>query len=291
MRVLGEGFSHRAFHGRCWLDLDGRVREVHVVVRWPHKGGGREQEESALREDALLSHLATLDLPISIPRSLTLISVDTGIASIQSAVFGIEMPSRARGPISGRMAPDMLAEVAGVVHHVDPAPLACILDSLASRRDHAESWLVALDTPERPEAVDAAAWLREHLPPETPPRLLHGDLLPQNLRIALEPDGDLGVVDWAESFIGDPAYDLAIITRGNRRPFGVPDGLRRLLDAYNPGAPEPLRREDVGVYEVLLKLSWAEERERNEPGRPHTEQGWREVVGVLGVLGVLGRVG
>ena len=281
MRFLGEGVYHRAFHGHCWLDLDGRVKEVPVVVRWPRRGGGKEQGESARREDALLRHLATLDLPISVPRSLALVSVDTGIATVQTAVFGIEMPSRTSGHVAGRMVPDMIAEVAGVVHHLDPTPLIGILDTHASRQAHAESWLKAIDPPERTEAADAVVWLREHLPPKTPPRLLHGDLLPQNLRIDPEQDGKLGVVDWTESIIGDPAYELAIITRGGRRPFGDLDGLRRLLDAYNPSAPELLKREDVGVYEVLLKLGWAVGRERDDPGSLHAEQGWWELAGLL----------
>ena len=49
--------------------------------------------------------------------------------------------------------------------------------------------------------------------------LLHGDLLPLNLLWGRETD-ELGVVDWESARIGDPAYDLAIVTRGHAKPFG-----------------------------------------------------------------------
>ncbi len=89
------------------------------------------------------------------------------------------------------------------------------------------------------------------------------------------------MIDWAEARIGDPAYDLAIVTRGRRRPLQVRDGLERLLDAYDRVAPEALTRTDVGIYELLLQVGIAMERERRSDSVPHVEQGWREVAGLL----------
>jgi aminoglycoside phosphotransferase (APT) family kinase protein len=92
---------------------------------------------------------------------------------------------------------------------------------------------------EAPYMPEVAAWIRENLPPATPSRLLHGDLLGQN--VLCRPDGrSIGVIDWEAARLGDPAYDLAIITRGRRKPFGYTDGLFRLLDAYNERALAPL---------------------------------------------------
>ncbi len=40
-------------------------------------------------------------------------------------------------------------------------------------------------------------------------------------------------MDWQEGKIGDPAYDLAVVTRGARKPLGVGHGLERLVEFYN----------------------------------------------------------
>jgi len=282
---IGEGLYHRAYNGSCWVELDGRVQEVSVVVRWPRRDAGDEQRENAEREHALLSRLETLDLPISVPRSLALIPVDEGLASVQTAVAGIDVPSRKLHVFRDRAVPDLVAEAADAVHRLEPASFTGLIHAYSSRLDHAERRMAAIGSPGRPEGDDAAAWLHEHLPPPTPPRFLHGDLLPQNLRIDLEPRTPTGVIDWTEAVIGDPAYDLAVVTRGRRKVFGVADGRRRLLDAYNRIAIEPLTRADIGVYELVMMLGWAVERERSDPGSPGAKQSWRELAGLLRRLG------
>ncbi len=59
--------------------------------------------------------------------------------------------------------------------------------------------------------------------------LLHGDLLGQNILLAA--DGPHHVIDWEHVKHGDPAYDLAIVTRGVKQPFQIANGLDRLLEA------------------------------------------------------------
>ena len=70
-------------------------------------------------------------------------------------------------------------------------------------------------------------------------------------------DAPPGVIDWERTEIGDPALDLAIITRGQKRPFGVADGRARLVDAYRKegGLVSEL---DVRVQEVCLVGKWLE---------------------------------
>ena len=70
----------------------------------------------------------------------------------------------------------------------------------------------------------------EHVPPDEPSVLLHGDLLGQNILLAV--DGPHHVIDWEYATRGDPAYDLAIVTRGVKQPFQIAGGLDRLRDAY-----------------------------------------------------------
>ena len=129
-----------------------------------------------------------------------------------------------------------------------------------------------------PEAAAAREWAKDHLPPDSPATLVHGDLLGQN--ILVYPEEDPAVIDWEFCCMGDPAYDLAIVTRGVRRPFKASGGLQRLLDAYAEVAAEPISAAQVRFHELCLSVGWygnALEREGGEP----PEQALARVVRVL----------
>ena len=64
--------------------------------------------------------------------------------------------------------------------------------------------------------------------------------------------------------IGDPAYDLAVVTRSARKPLQESRGLERLVDFYNAVAEIPLTVEDVRIHEVILHLRWLAETARDE---------------------------
>lgn len=102
-----------------------------------------------------------------------------------------------------------------------------------------------------PESREARAWYEYHLPPDEPVQLLHGDLLGQNLLLDIE-DNSLGVIDWSQAHIGDPAYDLAVVTRGKREPFQIKGGLQKLLEAYNSRSGATLTPDQVQLYELCL---------------------------------------
>jgi aminoglycoside phosphotransferase (APT) family kinase protein len=120
------------------------------------------------------------------------------------------------------------------------------------------------------EAVSARDWILNHLPEERPSAVLHGDLLPQNLLFDHSKSGKIAVIDWECAQIGDPAYDLAIVTRGLRKPLGVMDGLRRLVELYNQAVEQKIPFSAVIVHELLLHLNWmaeaAENRAKNRFG-------------------------
>ena len=107
------------------------------------------------------------------------------------------------------------------------------------------------------EIEETAAWAREHLPPPEPSVLVHGDLLGQN--ILLRPDEPTGVIDWEYSTLGDPAYDLAVVTRGVRRPFQIAGGLERLLDVYASAGGANVSAAQVRVHELSLAANWYRE--------------------------------
>jgi aminoglycoside phosphotransferase (APT) family kinase protein len=82
----------------------------------------------------------------------------------------------------------------------------------------------------------------------------------------------IAVVDWEAARIGDPAYDLAIVTAGVRRPLGITDGLQRLVDLYNETTLQKIEPDAVIVHELLLHLDWlaeAAERKRNKDAGGH----------------------
>ena len=95
---------------------------------------------------------------------------------------------------------------------------------------------------------------------------VHGDLLPQNLLWNWEASSReetlVGIVDWEMACIGDPAYDLAIVCRGNRTVQGVKEGVKVLVEEYLAFGGKPISATDVRVHELLLVLRWLEEARR-----------------------------
>jgi aminoglycoside phosphotransferase (APT) family kinase protein len=253
MVSLGEGIHYRVFGATCLVE----GRDVALVVRVPHRDTGRALTEAAVRERRLLEHLGRLELPIRVPRPVAEVPVSTGLAIVQEWIRGV--PCELRAPVSGGRPWETVAEAAAAVHAVDPAPLREFLPD-ADVRSHARSAIDRLRELRIPEARDAAAWADAHLPPDGPGVLLHGDLLGQNLLLA--PDESLGVIDWGMAGLGDPAYDLAIVTRGGRKPFQVEHGLERLLEAYERRAGRTLAPARVHLHELVLCAGFCREEAR-----------------------------
>ena len=149
-----------------------------------------------------------------------------------------------------------MAEVAAACHAVDPGPLLSAIPSHPTRRDHALSRLSALEKLTFPEASEALAWARENAPPPEPCLFLHGDLLGQNIILDIEGKDPPGLLDWEYAEVGDPAYDLAIVTRGARRPFELSGGLERLLDHYYERTGRNITRREVQLHELCLNAHW-----------------------------------
>ncbi|NNL85771.1 MAG: phosphotransferase [Myxococcales bacterium] len=180
---------------------------------------------------------------------------------------------------------ELVASVAGGLHAVDPGVLGG-LTGHSSRRAHAatevESVTLAADrakSSDRELLQRAFRWLEAHMPEDLPPRILHGDLLGQNILVF--PDEPTGVIDWEYATTGDPAYDIAIVTRAAKKPFGSVDGLGRLLEAYASHAPEPVGEVEVRFYELCLLLRWYLE----EPVAGVREDNRRRLSGFLSRLG------
>ena len=94
--------------------------------------------------------------------------------------------------------------------------------------------------------------------------MLHGDLLPQNLLCDVLHGERISVIDWEYARIGDPAYDLAIATRGARQPLKESGGFDRMLAAYNAASETSLTASAVRIHELLLHLHWLAETARQQ---------------------------
>ena len=252
LRRVGRGLTYEVFGTDCSLPGEGGTEGRWVVVRVPHHDAGPDQPELARREAALLARLATSSFPLRLPRVLGTATSCHGVAMVQEHVDGVPVEFRARRALVPPW--DVAAEAAAHCHAVPPGLVADLLPSHGTRRGHVEARLAELteDLPEGlPEVAEAAAWVRAHLPPAEPARLLHGDLLGQNLLLSLEGE-PLGVVDWAFAELGDPANDLAVMTRGAARPFQDAGGREKLLAAYNARAEDPLTPRDLALQDLLF---------------------------------------
>ena len=80
--------------------------------------------------------------------------------------------------------------------------------------------------------------------------------------------------------MGDPAFDLAIVTRGVRRPFQMARGLDHLLDAYSAAGGDPIKRSEVHFYELCLAARWYREALQGRGSEP-PEQALARLIGIL----------
>lgn len=129
--------------------------------------------------------------------------------------------------------------------------------------------LSVFDELQSSETEPAREWATQHLPPDRAAVLVHGDLLGQN--ILVYPDEPPTVIDWEFCRMGDPAYDLAIVTRGVRRPFQMARGLDRLLEAYTAPGGEPITPSRVHFHELCLSAQWYLDAQRGIGSEPLEE--------------------
>jgi aminoglycoside phosphotransferase (APT) family kinase protein len=266
VRKAGSGTSREAYYARVELSPDqSRLGGTYIVLLL-RRDAGLAAAERARREHALLAHLARRALPFRVPVPVAAVDDHGCPALVQEPVPGIELDLRA-GRQHAVSPWNVVGAVAAGVHAIDPVAVGLGGAGHATRRAHALAALAALDEVQDPCAAAARAWALAHLPPDTPGALLHGDLLGQNILLA--PGEPPGLIDWEYADRGDPAYDLAIVTRGHRRPFQVAGGLERLLDAYRGHGGDPaVTGAHVYLHELCLLASWVRDAQLGRGAHP-----------------------
>jgi aminoglycoside phosphotransferase (APT) family kinase protein len=266
IEALGQGLFHRNYlfeAGGAFLVL----RLSKVERGWQ----SRKEAVISLRKEAkTLQALEAFDLFFEVPRLVCLVRDDSvePVGLIESAVGGRPLLTG-----SGTKTLEIIANVAGAIHNLSKTDFPH-LKMRADSHAHVMELLGAFPLSffgDFEEALHARDWIVLHASSERSSAVLHGDLLPQNLLVDSK-TSQIAVVDWESARIGDPAYDLAIVTAGVRRPLGITDGLQRLVDLYNETAPQKIAPEEVIVHELLLHLNWlaeAAERKRHKDAGGH----------------------
>ena len=256
---LGGGLSWNVYAADCdW----GRGNSKVLVARVPI-GADPELPARLEIERRVLEHVADASPSFSVARILEIVRFRNRVACIQEFARGVPVDLRA-GRLPGIVPWQLVASVAAAVHSIPIDGLA--LPGAPTRRAACEWVLDALRTLGGPEGAAGTAWVRAHLPPvDAASTLVHGDLLGQNLLLDPTVHPGVTVLDWEYAQRGDPAYDLAVVTRGAARPFQIADGLARLLDEYHRAAPgsEWLDANAVHLHELGLRAGFVNATRRD----------------------------
>ncbi len=263
-----EGLSHENFF--FWArDREGQGRHSFFYRRISRRGviALSEATDHLAKEILTLCSLKRLGCPFRHPEVVCVSgTLARPAAFIESAVEGFSGETFEKSPRAEELISE-IATLAAQIHRLPAIEFAHLRNS-ATAKEHLESQLAEFpeDVLQLPVPRRAIQWIEEHADSIRPPVLLHGDLLPQNLIFSLNDEAP-GVVDWEFACIGDPAYDLAIVTRGRRKLFRCPDGRKMLIDAYIQAGGASLEEKDVICHELVLILGWLwEAAERRRKG-------------------------
>ncbi len=273
LRPCGDGLS-RSFYRLDLLDSSSGSGRLRCYGLWlPRRDAPCGAADRLRQEVKILNLLSAHDLPFATPRVL-------------AVEEGPDGPIVLREYFAGSVLADALESAAG-------ADVCRTVGRLAAEVHRGSESIGADAEIERKERSEEMAWNRararcagrkELRDLETKLdmlrfgtgriALLHGDLLPQNiLRLDDERSSKrFALIDWEYSRYGDPAYDLAIATRAEDRPFGVDDGLDLLLENYRSAGGFPVERDAVRFYQLCLAAEWFHHaRESEDPSESEAE--------------------
>jgi hypothetical protein len=254
---VGQGLSHQVFAANVELQNDPEALSGAYAVLLPIGTNTTTKEERLalrarlLQQRAICRQVAAQTTSIRVPDLRAIIPMPEGDAIVRPFFRGIPLDLRVGRQPGVKRPWEIIAQVAATIHAIDVNSIADPR-GFPTRRAHALSEVEQLEG--LPEFFDAYNWALDHLPPDEPSVLIHGDLLGQN--IVLDPDEVPAVIDWEYAMLGDPAYDLAIVTRGANKPFAYAGGLERLLEAYANFRQQRIAAHEVHFYELCLMARW-----------------------------------
>jgi aminoglycoside phosphotransferase (APT) family kinase protein len=226
------------------------------------------------QEAKTLKHLKNAGLCFQTPELICRVKAGSHhpIGLIETCVRGIPL-TFCKGSIHQDRIIPTIAEVAVSVHQMDTGQFGH-LKTFENSKAHILDELNSLSPDlfkQYSAALRAKEWILSCLPESRPSVVLHGDLLPQNILYYEAPDGwKIALIDWEFAEIGDPASDLAIVTRGGRKLMGIKNGLHLLMESYRHAGGIEFSVADVRIHELLLCLNWLQDSsEAEKKGRRH----------------------
>jgi aminoglycoside phosphotransferase (APT) family kinase protein len=277
VKKVGEGLFRKVYAAHVDVTPDPDDLSGAWAVLLPDRRAATEGCRRWVREVTILAQLAREQLPFRVPAPLGAFPDGDHPVIIRRFIDGIPVDLRAgRMPII-RPA-QLVGQIAAAIHAIDVTAWRRRPPGAATRRAHAVELMRVFDDLEGTEAGPARKWVEQHLPQDRTAVVVHGDLLGQNILVS--PDEAPTVIDWEFCGMGDPAFDLAIVTRGVRRPFQMAQGLDRLLEAYAAAGGDPIARSEVHLYELCLAAQWYREALRGRGSEP-PEQALAKLKGVL----------
>jgi aminoglycoside phosphotransferase (APT) family kinase protein len=277
VKKVGEGLFRKVYGAHVDLSPDPDNVSGTWAVLLPDRRATTEDHRRWVREVTILGQLAREQLPFRVPAPLGAFPDGDHPAIIRRFIDGIPVDLRA-GRMPGIRPAQLVGQIAAAIHAIDVTAWRRRPAGAATHRAHAEELTRVFDDLEGTEAGPAREWTVQHLPQDRAAVLVHGDLLGQN--ILMFPDEAPAVIDWEFCRMGDPAFDLAIVTRGVRRPFQMARGLDRLLDAYATAGGDPIKRSEVHFYELCLAARWYREALRGRGSEP-PDQALAKLSGIL----------
>ncbi|WP_158542454.1 GTPase HflX [Lujinxingia litoralis] len=256
-RFEESGADYRALHAS---DLEERP----WVVRSPRRQGLME----ASRYEARALRALRGELPVATP--------EWALHSARAIAYP-RLPGRPaweitdqgelRWPVLNPAAPTeaFLSSVVGLLsalHHLEPGPLmraGLRRQGPEQERKHLHSQLLRVLPMLKPSQALRERWER-WLADDTlwawEPVPVHGDLHPGHLLLD-EQARVVGVIDWSEVHLGDPAIDLVFLV-DRFGPQVLVDVLERLDDAGAAGGPRlEVRCRERGAFQAVIVADWA----------------------------------
>lgn len=194
-----------------------------LVLRKKPDGNLLPSAHAVDREFRVISALAGAGFPVAAPRLLC--TDDTLVGAMFYVMDHVEgrifwdpalpgLPPAERGAIYAE-----IRRVAARLHGFDPNRLGLAdfgrPDAYLARQIRRWTAQYAASQTEPIAAMDMLmAWLPDHMPPDRPGRLIHGDLRIDNMIIHPSEPRVLAVLDWELSTLGDPVADFAYHTLG-----------------------------------------------------------------------------
>ncbi|MDQ3032946.1 MAG: phosphotransferase family protein [Myxococcota bacterium] len=196
-----------------------RAGDREIVLRRPPAGVKIASAHDMSREHRILSRLHAV-WPKA-PRTIAFCEDESILGApfyVMERIPGVILraktpPGLELGPERMRALSEQLVDTLVEIHAIDleAAGLAELGKAQGYIERQVRGWTERYrkaQTDEVPEFEEVAVWLAAHMPPESGGTLIHNDFKYDNVVLAPDLSGVVGVLDWEMATLGDPLMDL-----------------------------------------------------------------------------------